>query len=147
MSNRKGFQGLSKYINFGDPILTPPSNRFWESTAEKPIQNWTNGQREPNVLQDRNKWWVDSRPPHLDTQKRDYGVIMPRVIRFVFIGNLCQKNVFNSSPTFLSTPSPNHPPLHLILHSELSQSPSTKMTPPLSRSPSLPHTSYHRHEP
>jgi hypothetical protein len=26
MSNRKGFQGLSKYINFGDPILTPPSN-------------------------------------------------------------------------------------------------------------------------
>jgi hypothetical protein len=64
------------------------SCRFWGSTAEKPIQDLTNAQREPKVLQERNKCCTDSTPPHPDTQSWASGRIMPRLTKFVFVGNL-----------------------------------------------------------
>jgi hypothetical protein len=44
------------------------SDNSWVSTDEKPIQDWTNGHRDPKKLQKRNKCWVDSISPQPDTQ-------------------------------------------------------------------------------
>jgi hypothetical protein len=39
------------------------SARFWGSTDEKPINNLTDDQREPKILQEINKSWADKTGP------------------------------------------------------------------------------------
>jgi hypothetical protein len=76
------------------------SDRWGESTPEKPIHARTRDQRKPKVLQDRNKCWAVSIPPQPNTQKWDAGVMMPRVTKFVFVGNLSRKSLQAKIITF-----------------------------------------------
>jgi hypothetical protein len=93
--DRRALRPPAKWVNW-----TKWSKIVCAPTAEKSIQDRTSGQSEPKVLHDRNKCWADSIPPHPAMQKWCSGEIMPRVTKFVFVGNWLRKRRHTKIDTF-----------------------------------------------
>jgi hypothetical protein len=55
------------------------------------------------VPHERNKWWAESVPPQPVTQRARSGERMPRVTKFVFVGNLSRKRRHAKIDTFRGT--------------------------------------------
>jgi hypothetical protein len=96
--DRRARGPLAEKVNW-----TKWSGTVWASVAEKPIQERTITHREPKVLQERNKCWVDSMPPQPDTQNWTSGEMIPRATKFVFVGSRSRRRLYAKMETFRGT--------------------------------------------
>jgi hypothetical protein len=92
---RRAREPPAEYVNW-----TKWSRKEVYSISGMPIHERTNAQREPNVVQESNRWRADSASPQPETQRWAAVGKMPRVTRLSFVGNLSRSRRQAKMDTF-----------------------------------------------